>query len=96
MDRIIVLYLVLVLFISLVLNVVGLAELTCGSDYCIEISEQYQRLLRSRAWLIDVLSSREISEGKKERDLFTSLILFFFFSFSFSGLGPMHTPRSPG
>jgi hypothetical protein len=44
----------------------------------------------------DVLSSREISEGKKERDLFISLILFFFFSFSFSGLGPVHTPRSPG
>ncbi len=69
---------------------VGLAELTCGSDYCIEIGEQYQRLAD------DVLSSREISEGKKERDLFISLILFFFFSFSFSGLGPVHTPRSPG
>jgi hypothetical protein len=30
-----------------------------------------------------LLSSREISEGKKERDLFISLILFFFFLFLF-------------
>ncbi len=73
-------------------DVVGLAELTCGSDYCIEISEQFLAL---ESLADDVLSSREISEGKKERDLFISLILFFFFSFSFSGLGPVHTPRSP-
>jgi hypothetical protein len=59
-------------------DVVGLAELTCGSDYCIEISEQYQPLAQHL-----LLSSRELSEGKKERKKEKSLILFFFFSFYF-------------
>jgi hypothetical protein len=49
-------------------DVAGLAELTFETDYCIEIPEQYQRCCVHGAAFADVvLSSREISEGKKER-----------------------------